>query len=62
MLIARRTAAAEADLQDIAFQIAVRDQRQVTADRVIEELIQQCEQLARNSKNVDLRYRSFRSR
>lgn len=49
MLIARRTAAAEADLQEIAFQIAVRDQRPVTADRVIEELIQQCEQLARNS-------------
>jgi|CXWL01.1.fsa_nt_gi plasmid stabilization system protein ParE len=47
---ARRTESAEADLQEIAFQIAVRDQRPDTADRVIDELIGQCERLAQNSE------------
>ena len=47
---ARRTESAEADLQEIAFQIAVRDQRPATADRVIDELIEQCERLAQHSE------------
>ena len=47
MSTARRTEAAERDLQDIAFQIAVADGRPATADRVIDELIEQCDQLAR---------------
>jgi plasmid stabilization system protein ParE len=47
---ARRTESAEADLQEIAFQIAVRDQRPATADRAIDELIERCERLARTSE------------
>jgi plasmid stabilization system protein ParE len=47
MLIARRTEAAERDLREIAFQIAFVDSRPATADRVIDELIEQAETLAR---------------
>lgn len=48
---ARRTESAEADLQEIAFQIAVRDQRPATADRAIDELIERCERLAQYSEH-----------
>lgn len=46
MPIARRTAAAERDLQAIAIQIALVDRRPATADRIVDELIEQCENLA----------------
>ena len=47
MFTARRTEAAERDLRDIAFQIAVTDHRPLTADRIIAELIEQADSLAR---------------
>lgn len=46
----RRTEAAEADLREIAYQIGIRDQRPTIADRIIDELVEQCEPLARNSE------------
>jgi plasmid stabilization system protein ParE len=49
MPTARRTAAAERDLQQIAFHIAFQEGRTVTADRIIDELIAQAEKLARLS-------------
>ncbi len=51
---ARRTEAAERDLQEIAIQIAVADGRRVVADRIIDELIEQCEKLAQRSPLVVL--------
>ena len=47
MPTARRTEAAERDLQEIAFHIAFTDQRPLTADRVIDELIAEADKLAR---------------
>jgi plasmid stabilization system protein ParE len=46
MPTARRTEAAERDLQDIAFHIALKDGRPLTADRIIDGLISQAERLA----------------
>ncbi len=43
-----RTPAAEADLADIAYHIAVEDGRPLTADRNIDELIAKCEAYAQN--------------
>ena len=43
---ARRSEAAERDLQDIAFRIAFEEQRPLTADRIVDELIGQVEELA----------------
>ena len=51
MLIARRTEAAERDLRDIAFHIAFADHRPLTADRIIDELIEQADTLARLSRS-----------
>ena len=46
---ARRTEAAERDLQDIAFHIAGANGRPAAADRVIDELISQSERFAERS-------------
>ena len=54
MPTARRTEAAERDLRNIAFQIAVDDRRPHTADRIIDELIGQAETLARLSTTAQL--------
>lgn len=48
--IARRTESAEQDLRNIAFQIALADNRPLTADRIIDELIERVEMLARLSE------------
>ena len=47
---ARRSEAAERDLQEIAFQIAVRDHRPLVAERIVDELTAQAERLAQLSK------------
>ncbi len=49
MPTARRTEAAERDLRDIAFHIAFNDNRPVLADRIIDELVEQADTLARLS-------------
>ena len=49
MPIARRSDAAERDLRDIAFHIAFKDRRPLTAERIIDELIAQAERLAQLS-------------
>lgn len=54
MPFARRSEAAERDLQDIAFRIAFEEQRPLTADRLIDELIGQAERLADLSRNTVL--------
>jgi len=54
MPLARRTDTAERDLRNIAFHIAVTDKRPITADRIIDELIEQCETLARLSTTARL--------
>ncbi len=46
---ARRSGSAELDLQELAYQIAVVDGRMLTAERVIDELIAQTDNLARTS-------------
>lgn len=51
MLQARRTEAAEQDLRDIAFHIAAIDGRPQTADRIIDELIDKADTLARLSRS-----------
>lgn len=51
---ARRTDAAERDLQEIAFHIAFQEGRAVTAGRVIDELIAQAEKLAQLSATAVL--------
>ncbi len=51
MPTARRSEAAERDLQDVAFQIAVRDGRPLGAERIVDELIAQAERLAQLSTN-----------
>jgi plasmid stabilization system protein ParE len=51
---ARRSDAAERDLQEIAFHIAFRERRPVTAERIIDELIAQAEKLAQLSTTTVL--------
>jgi plasmid stabilization system protein ParE len=51
---ARRSEAAERDLQDIAFHVAFRERRPLTADRIIDELIAQAEKLAQLSTTTVL--------
>ena len=46
---ARRSKAAEYDLQELAYQIAVIDGRMMTAERLIDELIEQAGNLAKTS-------------
>jgi plasmid stabilization system protein ParE len=43
---ARRTAAADGDFEDIAFQIAVSDERPSVARRILVELSERCDKLA----------------
>ena len=52
MPTARRSEAAECDLQDVAFQIAVRDRRPLGAERIVDELIAQAERLAQLSTGI----------
>ena len=52
MRTARRTDAAERDLHAIAFQIALVDGHLNTADRIIDELIAQCDKLAEFSETA----------
>ncbi len=58
MSSARRTEAAERDLREIAFQVAFTDNRPLTADRIIDELIEQADTLARLSESsvIDVFY------
>ena len=51
---ARRSEAAERDLQDIAFHIALSERRPLAADRIVDELIAQAEKLAQLSTTVTL--------
>lgn len=51
MVTARRTEAAERDLRDIAFHIGFTDHRPLTADRIIDELIEQADTLAELSSS-----------
>jgi len=51
---AQRSEAAQRDLESIAFQIALRDRRPSTADRIIDELIDQCDELARLAQTAVL--------
>lgn len=46
MLRARRTFAAERDLEDIVFQIAIEEERPIVAERILLELQQRCDKLA----------------
>jgi len=46
MLKARRTLAAERDLEAIIFHIAMEEERPVVAERVLREIIQQCDRIA----------------
>lgn len=46
MPAARRTEAAERDLQNIAFQVGFAERRPAAADRIIDELIAQSEKIA----------------
>jgi plasmid stabilization system protein ParE len=49
MLKARRTFAAERDLEEIVFQIAIEEERPVVAERILLELQQRCDRLAKLS-------------
>jgi plasmid stabilization system protein ParE len=51
MPTARRSAAAERDLQGIAYHIALKDGRPLAADRVIDALVGQAEEIAQLSAN-----------
>jgi plasmid stabilization system protein ParE len=51
---ARRSEAAERDLQDIAFHVAFTERRPLTADHIIDELIAQAEKLAQLSTTTVL--------
>ncbi|WP_428306945.1 type II toxin-antitoxin system RelE/ParE family toxin [Lacipirellula sp.] len=46
MLQARRTFAAERDLEEIVFHIAMEEERPVVAERILRELIQRCDRIA----------------
>jgi plasmid stabilization system protein ParE len=54
MPLARRSAAAERDLQDLAFYIAFRDRRPAAADQTVDALIAQAERLAQLSPTTIL--------
>jgi plasmid stabilization system protein ParE len=54
MLIARRTEAAERDLRDIAFYVAVNEHRPEAADRIMDELITQADNLAQSSRSSQM--------
>ncbi len=54
MRIARRTNAAESDLEEIAFYIGVAEHSPATADRIIDELIDKCDEIARLSESTKL--------
>ncbi len=54
MRLARRTEAAERDLQEIAFQIAFRDGRPIVADRIIDQLVGECQMLADTGRDSQL--------
>ena len=49
MPVAQRTNTADADLRGIAFQIGVESGRPLTADKVVDGLIDCCDQLANSS-------------
>ena len=49
---ARRSQSAEADLQDIAYNVAIIDGRLHTAERLIDELVNQADNLARTSQDA----------
>jgi len=51
---ARRSEAAERDLQEIAFHIGLKERRVQAADRVVDELIAQAERLAELSTTTKL--------
>jgi len=46
MSVVRRTQLAEQDLQNIAYRVAIADGRPAAVDRIIDELIEQCDRLA----------------
>lgn len=52
--LAVRSESAEADLREIAYQVAVMDGRIETAERLIEELIDQAENLASTSEVAEM--------
>lgn len=54
MPTARRSEAAQRDLQDIAYHIGLRDRRLLTADRIVDELIAQVETIAQCSATVEM--------
>jgi plasmid stabilization system protein ParE len=43
---ARRTFAAERDLEEIVFQIAIEEERPIVAERILRELQQRCDKIA----------------
>jgi plasmid stabilization system protein ParE len=49
---ANRTAAAESDLQGILFQIAIEEERPLTAERILRGIAQRCDQLAEFAPNA----------
>ena len=49
MARALRTLAAERDLEEIVYQIAVEEERPVVAERILRELVERCEKLAKLS-------------
>jgi plasmid stabilization system protein ParE len=46
MRTAKRTQAAEHDLQEILFYIAIEEERPITAEKVLRDIIERCNQLA----------------
>jgi len=54
MRLARRSDAAELDLQEIAFQIAFSSHRPHLADQIIDELIGECAKLAESSQTAEM--------
>jgi plasmid stabilization system protein ParE len=49
MPVAYRTVSADNDLRDIAFQIGIESGRPLAAERIVDELIECCNQVALNS-------------
>jgi plasmid stabilization system protein ParE len=49
MARARRTQAAEQDLEDIVFQIAIEEEHPIVAERILIELQRRCDQLAEHA-------------
>ena len=60
MARARRTFAAERDLEEIVYRIAIEEERPVTAERILQELVERCDKLAEFS--VIARERTLASR